>query len=558
MSHVKRDMTQEQREIFAYRPFGLVITAPAGCGKTEVLAYRAKGLLERYDFTGNGRKLLIVTFTNQARDNINERLNQYISVQTLRRRVVVCNFHGLAARIIKAHNNVIGLEGWTVADFDWVGKYVRSLKCDKKTKDQVNFVLRKIKLESLTDDEVMTKIQSVSEPVGKYVKSIEVARIKDKIITYDDQIRTALWILQSERVSQLYRNHFFSALVDEFQDLTHQQLQLVQALCGGNVTYAGDLAQGIYSFAGADAGFTFREITGKGTKQIKLLKSFRSAPAVLNAVNSLSPLTGSEKLVAAFPEHWGDGGLFAFVPFKGEKTESEWVSQTCESILRRCPTHRVGIITRTAFRAQSIKQTFESRGIEYIDWGDGLFGAKTVGVLQGVCDSLPDELPTKMSDCWSLIKQNAIAIQGAPSEELEDACGWLFNQLMQHGRSQLPDIKKRLNRQKGKTIVTNGGIHCLTGHAGKGQQFDWVFILGLEQGTLPFYKAISPEEVQEEARVLSVMISRAKIGVITTFASVDSFGHVRNVSEFLQYLQTVSGFLCGKSRLIHGVLKRIG
>ena len=77
-------VTDEQQEIFDYKPFGMVITAPAGCGKTEALAYRAKGLLERYDFSGNGRKLLIVSFTNQARDNISERLRKYVDAKTLR------------------------------------------------------------------------------------------------------------------------------------------------------------------------------------------------------------------------------------------------------------------------------------------------------------------------------------------------------------------------------------------------------------------------------------------------------------------------------------------
>jgi len=103
-------VTKEQQEIFDYEPYGMVITAPAGCGKTEALAYRAKGLLERYDFSGNGRRLLITSFTNQAKDNINERLKKYIGVQTLREHVTVCNFHGLASRIIKSHGQLIGIE----------------------------------------------------------------------------------------------------------------------------------------------------------------------------------------------------------------------------------------------------------------------------------------------------------------------------------------------------------------------------------------------------------------------------------------------------------------
>ena len=67
------------------------------------------------------------------------------------------------------------------------------------------------------------KVQEIGESIGKYVRFVERKRIEAKIITYDDQIRIALWILQNKRVAKLYRNHFFAALVDEFQDLTSQQ-----------------------------------------------------------------------------------------------------------------------------------------------------------------------------------------------------------------------------------------------------------------------------------------------------------------------------------------------
>lgn len=551
MPSAEHAMTQEQQEIFDYRPLSMVITAPAGCGKTEALAYRAKGLLDRYDFAGNGRKLLIVSFTNQARDNINERLRKYIGIQSLRQHVTVCNFHGLAARIINAHGSTIGIDDkWTVASFDWTRRALQSLDCNKETRDLVASSLQKAKLECLADSGVMASIQAIDGLVGKYAKSVEEKRIKEKIVTYDDQIRTALWILQDKRVAELYRNHFFAALVDEFQDLTPQQLRLVQVLCGENVTYAGDLAQSIFSFAGADAMSTFREIAKNNGKQIKLLKSFRSAPAVLNAVNSLSPRTASEQLTAAFPKHWGNGGLSSYASFASEDVEAEWAIQMCRIILEHCPKHRVGIIARTASRTNSVKRALISHGIDFTDWGDGLFRPETAKALRSICDDLSGKTPERMLDVFFFIKQRAIAIQGSPSEEIEDACGWLFDQLAQSGMSKLPDIKRRINERKGnETIATRGGIHCLTGHAGKGQQFDWVFIVGLEQGSIPFYKAKSDEEINEEARILSVMISRARIGFVATSTSVNSRGYTRGTSEFLRYLQTTPDFLLGNDRI---------
>lgn len=539
--------TPEQQEIYDYEPFDMVITAPAGCGKTEALAYRAKGLLQRFDFSGNGRRLLIVSFTNQARDNINERLAKYISIQALRHHVTVCNFHGLATRIIKAHGSVVGLdETWEVASFDWTRKVVQTQIRDKDTRAQVVDVLRNAKLSCLSDDEVMKALQAESSQAGQLAASFESARVEQKIVTYDDQIRTALWILQDERVVRVYQNHFFAALVDEFQDLTPQQLRLVKALCGDNITFAGDIAQSIFSFAGANANFTYQEILKSCSKQVKLLKSFRSAPAVLDAVNSLSSLTGSENLASAFPSHWGDGGLSAYATFNSEDDEARWVVNMSQVILRHCPRQRVGIVARTDFRLKTIKHLLASEGIEYTDWGNGLFRPEVANILRNICDDMEGRSFNSEMEIYQYIMQQAAETHGCLSEELEDAGAWLFNQSLLHGGdlSKLSKIKRCIiERKNNESIASRSGRHCLTGHAGKGQQFDWVFIVGLEKGSVPFYKANTKEELKEEARILSVMISRARIGFVATSTTSNSYNYVRKPSEFLPYLQKNSSFL---------------
>lgn len=544
------DVTPEQQEIYDYRPFNMAIIAPAGCGKTEALAYRAKGLLERFDFSGNGRKLLIISFTNQARDNIRERLAKYISAQELRRHVTVCNFHGLAARIIQAHGNVIGLDDtWEIADYDWVSKTLEKQTRYREIRAQVSAALRNAKLSHLSDYEVMEELKSRSGQIGQFAVSIENTRLKRKIITYDDQLRTALWILRDQRVSQVYRNHFFAALVDEFQDLTSQQLQLVKALCGNSVTYAGDIAQSIFSFAGADPNYISQEISKSCSKLITLSTSYRSAPAVLDAVNSLSCLTGGKHLSAAFPSHWGNGGLSGFASFKDDNHEASWVVGMAQHILRHCPNQRVGIISRTAFRSGAIKRLLASKGIDYADWGNGAFSPRAAKVLRDICDGIEAKSFNDTQDIHRYIQQQFAALE-IPTEEFADAASWLNDQYSQYqnGSLKISEIKSNIKVRKTRgALATDSGIHCLTGHAGKGQQFDWVFIVGFEQGTMPFYKA---EDKNEEARILSVMISRARIGFVVTSASTVGKQSGKKHSEFLYYLQKNSNFINGRADIV--------
>lgn len=549
------EVTKEQQEIFDSEPYGMVITAPAGCGKTEALAYRAKGLLERYDFGGNGRRLLIVSFTNQARDNISERLRKYIDTKTLREHVTVCNFHGLAARIIKAHGGVVGIDKtWEVAGFDWVRRTAQTLNCSKETREQVETALKSAKLTYLSDDEVMRSLQEQAKngAVGQLAMAMESRRVEARIVTYDDQIRTALWVLQDDKVAQLYQNHFFAALVDEFQDLTPQQLQLVKALCGDNITYAGDLAQSIFSFAGADPDYTYQEISKSTNKQIKLLKSFRSAPAVLNAANSLSQMTRSERLVAAFPDHWGSGGLSAFASFGNEKTEASWVVKMAQRILQLCPNQRVGVIARTGFRMKGVKDMLAANGIRYTDWSSGIFRPEIARALRHTCDDLSSRATKGISfesklNIYRYIVESTTLLQSGAHEELEDACSWLFDQVLERDAdlSQASEIRESIYEMRGdESFATRKGIHCLTGHAGKGQQFDWVFIVGLDNGSIPFYKATTDQEIEEEARVLSVMISRARIGFVATSTEINAYGYSREPSSFLSSLQSTPGFIC--------------
>ena len=547
------EVTWEQQEIFDYEPYGMVITAPAGCGKTEALAYRAKGLLERYDFGGNGRRLLITSFTNQAKDNISERLKKYIGTQVLREHVTVCNFHGLASRIIKAHGQLIGIgSDWTLANTDWVGRELRASGYGWNDTSQAGQVLRDAKLMCLTDDDIIKYLEGVAGQVGKIARTIEKKRISEKMISYDDQIRVALWLLSDHRVADLYSNHFFAALGDEFQDLTPQQLRFVKALCGESITFAGDVAQSIYSFAGADIGYVQQEIARSSCRQIKLLKSFRSAPAVLNAVNSLSPVTGSEHLSAACPSHWGSGGTAGLASFDNEDCEAVWIAGMSKFILRHCPHHRIGIITRTVNRAATMKRTLLQSGIEYVDWGSSIFRPEVARVLRRICSDIQAQSFVNYREAFQYIQQRAAAYQVGQTEELEEGCGWLFDQLFQRGfdLSKAQEIRESITVRMGnETVATHEGVHCLTGHAGKGQQFDWVFVLGLEDGSIPDFRAKNLESKREEARVLSVMISRARIGVFGTYTKIDTRHFRKQPSEFIEHLNKAPGFLCGKDSI---------
>lgn len=69
---------------------------------------------------------------------------------------------------------------------------------------------------------------------------------------------------------------------------------------------------------------------------------------------------------------------------------------------------------------------------------------------------------------------------------------------------------------------------------GKGQQFDWVVVVGLEDGCLPDFRSVDNLiNLTAEACTLSVMVSRARHGVILLSAAAveDNSGYSRSKVE---------------------------
>ena len=71
-------------------------------------------------------------------------------------------------------------------------------------------------------------------------------------------------------------------------------------------------------------------------------------------------------------------------------------------------------------------------------------------------------------------------------------------------------------RSYDNTQSVQPGAHLLSAHKGKGHQFDWVIVLGLEKGHLPGRQANTADALREEEQVLLVMLSRARHGVVAT------------------------------------------
>jgi DNA helicase-2/ATP-dependent DNA helicase PcrA len=518
----------------------ILVIAPAGCGKTEALAVRAAAVCSR-GLVRPPRKVLAVTFSNKAKANLAARVRMVMGAEW-RDKVTVTNFHGLAGRLIQAHGKQLGLPMEVkFPEKTWRARAARELGVRWQDSDDFEAALREAKQDAAADDIVMERLVRDGNPMAI---AFEERLRADSRLDYDDLLRHAARLLSIPEVRHLYQAHFGMVMVDEVQDLTLMQLGIIQAIGAGRTTYAGDPAQGIYSFAGAQPESVFSSIRSLQPVIVEFDESYRSAPAVLAAVNSLAAELGSTQLRCADSSRWPDNGHVVVIRTGSPDEEADKLVGVLASILGRYPDTSVGIVVRRQTRLRSLKTALVGKGQTFEDWSAPTHVPKVAGLLRrfvAAATASASDAEVQLNALEAACRGKLDASDVVGLDEVSAACEDL-RALVEGGMSVQEAVSTC--RQAALTDAPVApGLHLLTGHLGKGQEFDWVVVMGLEDGHIPDYRATEPQAIQEELRVLHVMVSRARYGLLLTCSETQStsFGpRLADESRWLAILEAVA------------------
>ena len=503
-------LSEEQRTAATSTMAHLLIIAPPGCGKTEVLAHRAANQIS---FLEQNQRVLALTFTKRARSNLEERLRSVLGHARARRQIVVRNLHGFATQVVLAHGRTIGLD---MEDLEppKIGTMRRAMETagGGPAMYDAEQILSEIKRGPLSDAEVLAAIQQRgSAQAVELAEKVERSRQESNQLHYDDLLRHAQRLLRIPAVARLYQAHFGAVLVDEFQDLSMQQLDLALLSCTSRRTFAGDPLQGIYSWAGAAPDEVEAEIKKTCGEPIRLHESYRSSPKVLETVNSVSELVDPDScLVSAQPERWPDRGCSAALVLPDRAAEAELLRRLAGSILDRMPEASIGIIARAGWRRESIDAAFvEEKSFPVRRWDLAIDDPGSVALIHSTVATLPHG--ASITDA-RLAVLDAVDPADVDARELVDNT---FDTLEQSDAVTAKAAVRSIRASDHKQTI-GPGVHLLNAHTGKGQQFDWVFVIGLEEGHLPGKRNSQGDALAEEQRVLLVMLSRARHGLVVT------------------------------------------
>ncbi len=525
-----------------------LIIAPPGCGKTELLARRSAACI-RNGVLPVGRRILALTFTNKARDNLAARLAHHAGAH-FRTHVTVMNFHGLGLHLYSRHRYVLDDLVRELLPDDRALRAIERRAFEEHNvprgaQQEMRLVIREAKSGPRSDAEVLEYIDETGSAAALFYESQLRAESR---MDHDDVLRFGLRILQNEDVANLYAERYAYVLVDEAQDLTRVQYDMIESIGSGCTVFAGDRAQGIYSFAGADPAWVFARIHDRQPHRVQLEKSYRSSPEVLAVVSAIAMQLGASPLVSADPDRWAGLGCATLACFGDQTAEASWLLDRIKdwqaTALGEDPPREITIGVLTRMKPGGRRDVFlehaRSADVGVETWDHPLHRPEVVRLLRkhldGVLSTVPvprDQVEELYLRCFTEVPpENASTLI-----DLRDAADELADLI--HEES-LRNLVERIRIGSDVDLPVGPGVHLLTGHSGKGQGFDKVIVMGFEEGQIPSFfvkgRPDSDPEVQEELALLHVMASRAKEELVFTLCEVTN-GYRQRPSRWLPVVE---------------------
>jgi superfamily I DNA/RNA helicase/DNA polymerase III epsilon subunit-like protein len=305
---------QQRRAIEA--PLGpvLVIAGP-GAGKTCCLIGRINHLIGRLDFAP--RRILAVTFTNKAAEEIATRLHETRGATAVD--ITRGTLHATCLTILRDFAERCGLRpGFGVADRDYQERLLRRLRIPAK---RCSRALSLFSLYQLQGRPLGDRGLAVFQRYREALRARNLADFDDLVALTEQLLRT------DERAAAELRGRWDYVLVDEFQDLNPVQYGIVRRLADShrNLFGVGDDEQSIFSWTGADPRIISRFKEDFGLDEpIVLDENRRCSVQIFGAARRL--IERNPALFAKRIDATRESPFDVVVRvFENEETEADWI-----------------------------------------------------------------------------------------------------------------------------------------------------------------------------------------------------------------------------------------
>ncbi len=420
-------------------------------------------------------------------------------------------------------------------------------------------------------------------------------------IDFDDLLLMAHTLLvNNPKIAALYRRSFYAICIDEAQDLNFAQYQFLLALVNGeftNVMMVGDPNQSIYHFNGSSPDYMNKHfVDDLKPMVVELNENYRSSKAILEAAKKIVP--GAEDIAHTVKE-----GVFEIHSLADEESEAKWVVEKINGLITaknhvdiegEITFEKMAVLARNKYIFKQLEVYLTEANLPYyykMALGSIRFESDLMNIFDlalkvklnsqdnlhkmRLLDRLDIETtnvqgldniaPLIANELNSALVRLVVALRDDGSDlkkALEDFRNNQFivdvneknmlfkdiDELLTHWHNyakktdtkSLHQFKNSMSLGQTHPMTQHNGITLSTVHTMKGQEFDIVFVIGLDDETFPDYRAKRSGgiEMTQEKNNLYVAFTRAKRFLYLTWPKVRfmPWGDYksRRISQFLK------------------------
>lgn len=517
----------EQEEAIAHKKGPCLLLAGPGTGKTRILTKRIISLINN---GVNSSNILAFTFSNKAAEEMSDNVNKKIS----KNNCTISTFHKLGLTILREELSLNNNEKFfgIIDESKQISIIQKLFDADHQT------ILNNIN-NNKQSKLFLEKKDTIVERYNQELRKINALDINDLIYL------TVEILINNPKTLAKYQKKFQWILVDEFQEISAIQYQLIELLSNKqNLFVAGDSDQAVYSSKGTKKE-PVNSFIGDYTEArlISLSKSYRCPNAILKGASYV--IKKSDEI-----QREDDGALIVLKEFSTDGAEAQWIAAEIEQL--------VGGSSNFPRISGASNKMFEDE----ISFKDIAILCRTKHLFPPIIKALNShQLPVQTINTDSILqdypykeiiielKNTYFGLENQVSKVSKEVLSMFENGMslafilrricIEHDitSEQQRILEKVAKPYKNKYTAFFDDISLKTGideynkhadnialmtiHASKGLDFKYVFIPGCESKIMPFqlFNKKNKDELKEEANILYVAMTRATDKLFMTYAS---------------------------------------
>jgi DNA helicase-2/ATP-dependent DNA helicase PcrA len=364
---------QEQAAVLGQLHGTLLVLAPAGTGKTRLMADRLAAVIT----AGMAPELTLgVTFTNRAAEHMCAAVQ--VSCGAAAKQCRIQTFHGLCAWILRTEARDLGLP----ADFviydeqDSIDLFRQCIKGSNLSADSAYQQLSAMKSDCAEKDLTLaqipeTLISPVTEPLRTTFRTYHAQLAERNALDFADLLfRTrAMFALLPEKRAK-WSTRFQWIQMDEVQDTHVSEYQVIRLLAthATGLAFFGDLDQSIYQWRGSDPDRVIERLKADfhPVTELFLRDNYRATKSLLRVADRHAATLHHRRTHTHPAPSLPDGSPPEISHHYDPASEGEFIAHRIQELQRSGDPGKIGILTRTHRRATAVSDALSANGIPHV------------------------------------------------------------------------------------------------------------------------------------------------------------------------------------------------